>query len=250
MAIISKKRFLSQHSTCIFLKNKSCGGSPKGIEECAVNQNPTLWIVFEETIIFSKISAPPFCFFKKKELVLGSIECAQYSAASTNYKSQIVFEKQVTQKKSKKISKIRILKKGKMCWVELGEYNKRLLCQFLLRLIFSKIITFRTWKYIFWTEIFKNENSEKWNVVLSCARQAQQKTLKTMSTQISIFKNNQTFLKLEALFEQTFFKTKRTTQHNFSFLEIHIWKMSVQEVFPSSKKFDYFGKYESERKLS
>ena len=51
------------------------------------------------------------------------------------------------------------------------------------------------------TNNFKNENFEKRKVVISCARRAQQKTLKTISTQIHIFQNNQTFLNLEILLE-------------------------------------------------
>ena len=45
--------------------------------------------------------------------------------------------------------------------------------------------------------IFQNVNVEKRKVVLSCARRAQQKTLKTISNQIHSFQNNQTFLSIE-----------------------------------------------------
>ena len=83
-----------------------------------------------------------------------------------------------------------------------------------------------------------------------------QKTYDNFSTQVNIFQNNQTFLNLEALFEQTLSKTlisknclksfvvlaKRTTQHKFSFLEIHILENVGSRSISKFKKVGLFWK--------
>ena len=172
--ICKKKRFLRQHRTFIFKKKKVVLGSPKGIHERAVNQNPILSIVFEKNIIFEKILAAPFCFFRKRKLVLGSIKCAQYCAASANSKFRIVFEKQVTQKKVKKCQKWEFRKK-ESCAELCSTFNIKDLRQFPLRLIFSKITQlFWTWKYFAHPTFSKTSISKK--IVLSafcCARWTQ-----------------------------------------------------------------------------
>ena len=129
--------------------------------------------------------------------------------------------------------------------------------------------------------------------MLSFARWAQQKNLKTISTQINIFQNNLNFLNLEIFFRNSNFwkyffeilifenlcsKNISKIKKAWLFFKILIWgeivlsvflclpsttppqlslfqnshfgKCELSKIFPSSKTFDYFRKYESEGKLS
>ena len=201
-----------------------------------------------------------------------------------------------------------ISEKGKLCWVVLGEHNKRLLNQFRLRLIFSKIITLfnlealfkqtlsKTWiskkclKSPFLCSLSKTQHNFSFFEILIFENVCSKKYFKVQKSSIILENINLTGNRLESLL----LCSPSTTQYNSLFFEIHIFenvcskniskfkkvrlfwkiliwleivlrvfccahraqlgttflfpkfpflKISVQKIFQSSKKFDYFRKY-------